>query len=139
MNYDKCLKSAADAANRESRLNGNDLVIYGNCPICGAEAVNRERRLNGNDVCKNGHTYPSKEAIQTIELGENFLQELAQLQAKTTKPKWDEKVLNELKYIIKYTKLSQREIFLFLSRRYPYNELTYASTRWNIYKLKESE
>lgn len=36
---------------------------YGYCPICGAECLRRERRLNGNDTCKNGHVYPSREAV----------------------------------------------------------------------------
>jgi hypothetical protein len=35
---------------------------YGYCPTCGAEGVSRERRPNGNDQCKNGHTYPTRDA-----------------------------------------------------------------------------
>lgn len=35
---------------------------YGLCPTCGAPGASRERRPNGNDTCKNGHTYPSREA-----------------------------------------------------------------------------
>lgn len=36
---------------------------YGYCPICSAPGETRERRPNGNDVCKNKHTYPSKDAL----------------------------------------------------------------------------
>ena len=37
---------------------------YGYCPLCGAPGVSRERRLNGNDNCKNGHEYPSVQAMK---------------------------------------------------------------------------
>lgn len=37
---------------------------YGVCPYCGAPAEWRERRPNGNDKCRNGHVYPSKNAIR---------------------------------------------------------------------------
>ena len=37
---------------------------YGKCPICGANGKSRERRPNGNDRCENGHTYPSRNAVQ---------------------------------------------------------------------------
>lgn len=39
---------------------------YGYCPICNAPGENRERRIDGNDRCKNGHCYPSKDALLTI-------------------------------------------------------------------------
>ena len=38
---------------------------YGFCPQCRAPGANRERRINGNDVCANGHIYPSKNARNT--------------------------------------------------------------------------
>lgn len=38
--------------------------IYGFCPHCKGMGVSRERRPDGNDRCKNGHVYPSKEALQ---------------------------------------------------------------------------
>lgn len=33
------------------------------CPKCGANERLRERRLNGNSRCVNGHTYPSRDAV----------------------------------------------------------------------------
>ena len=39
---------------------------YGFCPICGAQGVARERRPGGNDKCKNGCTYPSRNAVRNI-------------------------------------------------------------------------
>lgn len=37
---------------------------YGLCPKCGAPGVAREKRPDGNDTCRNGHIYPSKDAIK---------------------------------------------------------------------------
>ncbi len=37
--------------------------LYGFCPVCYAPGFMRERRLNGDDKCKNGHWYPSKDAL----------------------------------------------------------------------------
>lgn len=37
---------------------------YGLCPECKAPGKARERRPNGNDICANGHSYPSKNAIE---------------------------------------------------------------------------
>lgn len=36
---------------------------YGSCPRCGSPGEMRERRPNGNDICKNGHEYPSRNAV----------------------------------------------------------------------------
>jgi hypothetical protein len=36
---------------------------YGVCPQCGALCKMRERRLNGDDHCRNGHVYPSRDAV----------------------------------------------------------------------------
>lgn len=36
---------------------------YGVCPICKAPGMKRERRPDGNDTCRDGHVYPSKNAI----------------------------------------------------------------------------
>ena len=41
-----------------------ETAVYGFCPECGAEGVTRERRPNGNDRCKNGHCYPSRNAVK---------------------------------------------------------------------------
>lgn len=38
-------------------------VPYGFCPQCGAPGEMRERRINGDDICKNGHKYPSRNAL----------------------------------------------------------------------------
>ena len=38
---------------------------YGYCPNCHALGHIRERRPGGNDHCVNGHTYPSRMAINT--------------------------------------------------------------------------
>jgi len=37
--------------------------FYGYCPVCGIESMLRERKPNGNDRCRDGHTYPSAEAM----------------------------------------------------------------------------
>lgn len=39
--------------------------MYGYCPVCKAKGNIRERRPDGNDHCVNGHTYPSREALNT--------------------------------------------------------------------------
>lgn len=36
---------------------------YGFCPICNYHIVSRERRIDGNDTCRNGHKFPSKDAV----------------------------------------------------------------------------
>lgn len=36
---------------------------YGYCPVCGSPGALRERRLNGDDICKEGHRYPSQNAV----------------------------------------------------------------------------
>lgn len=42
-----------------------DMAPYGYCPIkgCNASGVTREKRPGGNDTCRNGHTYPSADAL----------------------------------------------------------------------------
>ena len=42
----------------------NDANCYGYCPTCRSPGVMRERRMNGNDTCRNGHTYPAKNALK---------------------------------------------------------------------------
>ena len=37
---------------------------YGYCPFCGAPGIGRERRMDGDDTCKNGHKYPSCNALK---------------------------------------------------------------------------
>ena len=37
------------------------------CPKCGAKGVSRERCPDGNDTCENGHKYPSKYSVSSIE------------------------------------------------------------------------
>lgn len=44
-------------------LQSSDDGGIGFCPKCGAPGVMRERQPNGNDTCKNGHTYPSSQAV----------------------------------------------------------------------------
>jgi HK97 family phage portal protein len=39
--------------------------VYGYCPRCGAPGVTRERRPDGNDRCSNGHTYPSRQRLNS--------------------------------------------------------------------------
>ena len=55
--YSKELKKSQDKS-IESQM-----LPYGRCPQCNAPGVSRERRPNGNDVCRNGHSYPAKEAV----------------------------------------------------------------------------
>jgi hypothetical protein len=40
---------------------------YGFCPKCGMAGSQRERRMGGLDRCPMGHTYPSVDAIATID------------------------------------------------------------------------
>jgi hypothetical protein len=39
------------------------VASLGQCPKCGADSMFREKRPDGNDECRNGHTYPSKDAV----------------------------------------------------------------------------
>lgn len=50
--------------------------VYGFCPFCGAPGVARERRPNGNDICKNNHTYPSRDSVNEYIAPRDFPQEL---------------------------------------------------------------
>lgn len=43
------------------------LAPYGFCPVCGVMGNARERRIDGNDTCKNGHVYPSADAIDAMK------------------------------------------------------------------------
>lgn len=45
----------------------NPVAPYGYCPRCGAAGLRRERSPNGNDRCANGHVYPSKTALLSLE------------------------------------------------------------------------
>lgn len=40
------------------------------CPICNAPTHSIEKRIDGNSTCKNGHTYPTANALLQINAEE---------------------------------------------------------------------